>query len=70
MRLGTGLAFGVDRRRRDAISGACVESGSNVSTEFSFVENSDLLDGGEADFFLENNSFTCYLVVVHCQEIN
>lgn len=62
IRLGIGLAFGVDKRRRDAISVAYICcGGTNISTEFSFVEKSDLLDGGEVDFFFENRSFTCYM---------
>lgn len=59
IRLGIGLAFGVERRRRVAISIARVgDDVSNVSTEF-FGEISDLFDGGELDFLRVNNSFTC-----------
>lgn len=55
-----GLAFGVDNRRREAISVACIWAGGSIdSTEFSFAEKSDWFDGGEVDFFRENNSFTC-----------
>lgn len=66
MRLGTGLAFGVERRRLDAISmaydvgGGGGECGSNVSTEFSLNDASDLFDDGDGDFFfelMENSSF-------------
>lgn len=60
MRLGIGLAFGVDRRRLVAISMACVAGdGSNVSTSYSFDDISDLLEGGDDDFFRTNNSFIC-----------
>lgn len=61
MRSGTGLAFGVERRRLDAISMACVGGGgSNTSTSFSLNDASDLFDEGDGDFFfelIENSSF-------------
>lgn len=60
IRFGMGLAFGVDRRRRVAMSmGRGGDDVSNVSTAFGFREISDLFDGGEVDFFRVNNSFTC-----------
>lgn len=55
-----GLAFGVESRRRVAISIARVgDAVSNVSTEFSFDKFSVLFDGGDEDFLRVNNSFTC-----------
>lgn len=60
IRFGMGLAFGVESRRRVAISIARVgDAVSNVSTEFSFDKCSVLFDGGEVDFLRVNNSFTC-----------
>lgn len=64
IRFGMGLAFGVESRRRVAISIARAgDDVSNVSTEFSFGETSDLFDGGEVDFLRVNNSFTCCYVL-------
>lgn len=60
IRFGIGLAFGVESRRRVAISIARAgDDVSNVSTEFSLGKTSDLFDGGEVDFLRVNNSFTC-----------
>lgn len=60
MRFGIGLAFGVDSRRRVAISMARVGDGEpKVSAAFPFRDISDLLDGGEADFLRVKSSLTC-----------
>lgn len=63
MRFGMGLAFGVESRRRVAISTARGgDDVSNVSALFCFDDISDLFDGGELDFFRVNSSFTCCYV--------